>query len=155
MKTILIATLLVCFISVQGVAQNNNSTIYDSLLFENGMAIKKVAVDYKCLGKSPTATTSTNDSLIAAINNAIKLHSETAMEFYHNNKNYYVNLHDKCLRKAVMLNARKTNSHDKSINIMITIVFFENVYYRGNPYAVIIDIKKFSSYNKVDMSSDN
>ena len=29
-----------------------------------------------------------------------------------------------------------------SIKIMITIAFFENVYYRGLPYAVVIDIKR-------------
>ena len=33
-------------------------------------------------------------------------------------------------------------SNVKSIKIMITIAIYENVYYREDPYAVIIDIKR-------------
>lgn len=141
MKIKTFAALLVCIISLQGIAQNKDLTIYDSLRFEKGVAVKNVVVDYKCLGRDPIAATNADDSLIVAINNYIRLRSETAMEFSYNGKNYYISLHDKCLRKATSLNKKKIKRNVESIKVMITIAFYEDFYYRGNPYAVITDIK--------------
>ena len=141
MKIKTFATFLVCFISLQGIAQNKDLSIYDSLRFEKKMATKNVVVDYKCLGRDPIATATARDSLIAAINNSISLRSETAMEFSYNNKVYYISIHDKCMRKAISLNRKKIKRNVESIKVMITIAFYENIYYRGQPYAVITNIK--------------
>lgn len=142
MKKIFFATLLVCFISLQGISQNNNSTIYDSLLFENGMAVKRVVVDYEDFGKGPIASANVNDSLIAAINKSIKLNSNTAIGFRYNCRHYYISLHDRCLQEAKSLCEEIIKSDVESIKVMITIAVYENVYYREDPYAVIVDIKR-------------
>ncbi|MBO4751935.1 MAG: hypothetical protein J5526_04185 [Bacteroidales bacterium] len=142
MKIKTLATLLACIISLRGIAQNKDLTIYDSLRFEKKVASKTVVVDYKCLGRDPIATTNASDSIIAAINNSIRLRSETAMEFSYNNKDYYISIHDKCMRKALSLNKEKIKRNIESIKVMITIAFYENIYYRGEPYAVITNIKR-------------
>ena len=142
MKIKIFAILLVCIISLQGTAQNNDSTLYSFLEFDNGIAVKNIVVDFKCFGKAPSATINANDSLIAAINKSIMLNSNTAMEFYYNSEHYYIGLHDRCSREVKSLFETKMKSNVDSIKIMITIAFFENVYYRGLPYAVVIDIKR-------------
>lgn len=70
------------------------------------------------------------------------LNSNTAMEFYYNNDYYYISIHDRCSREVKSLFETKMKSNVENIKIMITIAFFENVYYRGLPYAVVIDIKR-------------
>jgi hypothetical protein len=142
MKIKIFIILLVCIISLQGTAQNNDSTLYSFLEFDNGIAVKNIVVDFKCIGKDPIATINTNDSLISAINKSIMLNSNTAMEFYYNSEHYYIGLHDRCSLKVRSLIDKKMKSNVDSIKIMITIAFFENVYYRGLPYAVVIDIKR-------------
>lgn len=142
MKIKKLVILLVCTISLNGISQNVDSTIYCSLQFDKGIAVKDIIVDYKCFGKDPIASTNTNDSLIAAINKSIMLNSNTAMEFYYNGKLYYISLHDRCLREAESLFEEMTKSAVESIRIIITIAIYENIYYRGKPYAVIFDIKR-------------
>ena len=141
MRIKIFVILLVCIISLQCTAQNNDSTLYSFLEFDNGIAVKNIVVDFKCVGKAPSATINANDSLIAAINKSIMLNSNTAMEFYYNSEHYYIGLHDRCSRKVSSLIDKKMKSNVDSIKIMITIAFFENVYYRGLPYAVVIDIR--------------
>lgn len=142
MKKILFATLLACTISLNSIAQNNDSTIYCSLKFDKGVAAKDVVVEYTSLGKDPIATVNANDSSIAAINKSIKLNSNTAMGFRYNSKFYYISLHDRCLQDAKSLFDEIIKSNVESIKIMITIAIYENVYYREDPYAVIVDIKR-------------
>lgn len=142
MKIKIFAILLLCTLAVQSIAQNNDSTLYSSLEFDNGIAVKDVVVDFKCFGKDPIATINAKDSLISAINKSIMLNSNTAMEFYYNNDYYYISIHDRCSREVKSLFETKMKSNVDSIKIMITIAFFENVYYRGLPYAVVIDIKR-------------
>ena len=141
MKIKIFAILLLCTLAVQSIAQNNDSTLYSSLEFDNGIAVKDVVVDFKSFGKDPTATINARDSLIAAINKSIMLNSNTAMGFDYNNEHYYIGLHNRCMQEAISLLENNKNNVD-SIKIMITIAFFENVYYRGLPYAVVIDIKR-------------
>ena len=142
MKIKIFAILLLCTLAVQSIAQNNDSTLYSSLEFDNGIAVKDVVVDFKSFGKCPLATiNNTNDSLIAAINKSIMLNSNTAIEFDYNNEHYYIGLHNRCKQEAISLLEKNKNNFE-SIKIMITIAFFENVYYRGLPYAVVIDIKQ-------------
>ena len=141
MKIKIFAILLICTFSLQSIAQNNDSTLYSSLEFENGIAVKDVVVDFKSFGKDPTATINARDSLIAAINKSIMLNSNTALEFDYNNEHYYISLHNRCKQEAISL-WEKNKNNVESIKIMITIAFFENVYYRGLPYAVVIDIKQ-------------
>ena len=142
MKIKIFAILLLCILAVQSIAQNNDSTLYSSLEFDNGIAVKDVVVDFKSFGKCPLATiNNTNDSLIAAINKSIMLNSNTAMGFDYNNEHYYIGLHERCKQEAISL-LEKNKNNVESIKIMITIAFFENVYYRGLPYAVVIDIKQ-------------
>ena len=141
MKIKIFAILLLCTFSLQSIAQNNDSTLYSSLEFDNGIAVKDVVVDFKSFGKDPTATINTRDSLIAAINKSIMLNSNTAIEFDYNNEHYYIGLHNRCRQEAISL-LEKNKNNVESIKIMITIAFFENVYYRGRPYAVVIDIKQ-------------
>ena len=142
MRIKIFVILLVCIISLQCTAQNNDSTLYGFLEFNNGIAVKDVVVDFKSVGKYPLATINAKDSLIAAINKSIMLNSNTAMEFYYNNDYYYISIHDRCSREVKSLFETKMKSNVDSIKIMITIAFFENVYYRGLPYAVVIDIKR-------------
>ena len=142
MKIKIFVILLVCIISLQGTAQNNDSTLYSFLEFDNGIAVKNIVVDFKCFGKDPIATINAKDSLISAINKSIMLNSNTAMEFYYNNDYYYISIHDRCSRELKSLFETKMKSNVENIKIMITIAFFENVYYRGLPYAVVIDIKR-------------
>lgn len=143
MKIKIFAILLLCTLAVQSIAQNNDSTLYSSLEFDNGIAVKDVVVDFKSFGKFPLATiNNTNDSLIAAINKSIMLNSNTALEFDYNNEHYYIALHERCRQETISLFEKITKSNVESIKIMITIAFFENVYYRGLPYAVVIDIKQ-------------
>ena len=142
MRIKIFVILLVCIISLQCTAQNNDSTLYGFLEFNNGIAVKDVVVDFKSVGKYPLATINAKDSLIAAINKSLMLNSNTAMEFYYNSEHYYIGLHDRCSRKVRSLIDKKMKSNVDSIKIMITIAFFENVYYRGLPYAVVIDIKR-------------
>ena len=142
MKIKIFAILLLCTLAVQSIAQNNDSTLYSSLEFDNGIAVKDVVVDFKSFGKAPTATINARDSLIAAINKSIMLNSNTALEFDYNNEHYYIGLHERCRQETISLFEKKTKSNVESIKIMITIAFFENVYYRGLPYAVVIDIKR-------------
>lgn len=142
MKIKIFAILLLCTLAVQSIAQNNDSTLYSSLEFDNGIAVKNIVVDFKCFGKDPIATINAKDSLISAINKSIMLNSNTAMEFYYNNDYYYISMHDRCSREVKSLFETKMKSNVDSIKIMITIAFFENVYYRGLPYAVVIDIKQ-------------
>lgn len=142
MKIKIFVILLVCIISLQGTAQNNDSTLYSFLEFDNGIAVKNIVVDFKCFGKDPIATINAKDSLISAINKSIMLNSNTAMEFYYNNDYYYISIHDRCSREVKSLFETKMKSNVENIKIMITIAFFENVYYRGLPYAVVIDIKR-------------
>ena len=139
MKIKIFAILLLCTLAVQSIAQNNDSTLYSSLEFDNGVAVKDVVVDFKSIGKDPTATINARDSLIAAINKSIMLNSNTAIEFDYNNEHYYIGLHNRCMQEAISL-LEKNKNNVESIKIMITIAFFENVYYRGLPYAVVIDI---------------
>jgi hypothetical protein len=142
MKIKIFAILLLCTLAVQSIAQNNDSTLYSSLEFDNGIAVKDVVVDFKSFGKCPLATiNNTNDSLIAAINKSIMLNSNTALEFDYNNEHYYIGLHERCKQEAISL-LEKNKNNVESIKIMITIAFFENVYYCGLPYAVVIDIKQ-------------
>ena len=141
MKIKIFAILLLCTLSLQSIAQNNDSTLYSSLEFDNGVAVKDVVVDFKSIGKDPTATINARDSLIAAINKSIMLNSNTAIEFDYNNEHYYIGLHNRCKQEAISL-LEKNKNNVESIKIMITIAFFENVYYRGLPYAVVIDIKQ-------------
>ena len=141
MKIKIFAILLLCTFSLQSIAQNNDSTLYSSLEFDNGIAVKDVVVDFKSFGKDPTATINARDSLIAAINKSIMLNSNTAIEFDYNNEQYYIGLHERCKQEAISL-LEKNKNNVESIKIMITIAFFENVYYRGLPYAVVIDIKQ-------------
>ena len=141
MKIKIFVILLVCIISLQGTAQNNDSTLYSFLEFDNGIAVKNIVVDFKCFGKDPIATINAKDSLISAINKSIMLNSNTAMGFDYNNEHYYIGLHNRCMQEAISLLENNKNNVD-SIKIMITIAFFENVYYRGLPYAVVIDIKR-------------
>ena len=141
MKIKIFAILLLCTLSLQSIAQNNDSTLYSSLEFDNGIAVKDVVVDFKSIGKDPTATINARDSLIAAINKSIMLNSNTAIEFDYNNEHYYIGLHNRCKQEAISL-LEKNKNNVESIKIMITIAFFENVYYRGLPYAVVIDIKQ-------------
>ena len=141
MKIKIFAILLLCTFSLQSIAQNNDSTLYSSLEFDNGIAVKDVVVDFKSFGKDPTATINARDSLIAAINKSIMLNSNTAIEFDYNNEHYYIGLHERCKQEAISL-LEKNKNNVESIKIMITIAFFENVYYRGLPYAVVIDIKQ-------------
>ena len=142
MKIKIFAILLLCTFSLQSIAQNNDSTLYSSLEFDNGIAVKDVVVDFKSFGKDPTATINARDSLIAAINKSIMLNSNTALEFDYNNEHYYIGLHERCRQETTSLFEKITKSNVESIKIMITIAFFENVYYRGLPYAVVIDIKQ-------------
>ena len=142
MKIKIFAILLFCTFSLQSIAQNNDSTLYSSLEFDNGIAVKDVVVDFKSFGKDPTATINARDSLIAAINKSIMLNSNTALEFDYNNEHYYIGLHERCRQETISLFEKITKSNVESIKIMITIAFFENVYYRGLPYAVVIDIKQ-------------
>ena len=142
MKIKIFAILLLCTLAVQSIAQNNDSTLYSSLEFDNGIAVKDVVVDFKSFGKDPTATINARDSLIAAINKSIMLNSNTALEFDYNNEHYYIGLHERCRQETISLFEKITKSNVESIKIMITIAFFENVYYRGLPYAVVIDIKQ-------------
>ena len=143
MKIKIFAILLHCTLAVQSIAQNNDSTLYSSLEFDNGIAVKDVVVDFKSFGKCPLATiNNTNDSLIAAINKSIMLNSNTALEFDYNNEHYYIGLHERCRQETISLFEKITKSNVESIKIMITIAFFENVYYHGLPYAVVIDIKQ-------------
>lgn len=142
MKKIIFATLFVCTLSLQSIAQNNDSTIYCSLEFDNGIAVKDVVVEFTSSGKSSIATINANDSSIAAINKSIKLNSNTAMGFRYNSKDYYISLHDRCLQEAKSLCEEIIKSDVESIKIMITIAVYENVYYREDPYAVIVDIKR-------------
>ena len=142
MKIKIFAILLLSTLAVQSIAQNNDSTLYSSLEFDNGIAVKDVVVDFKSFGKCPLATiNNTNDSLIAAINKSIMLNSNTALEFDYNNEHYYIGLHERCRQEAISL-WEKNKNNVESIKIMITIAFFENVYYHGLPYAVVIDIKQ-------------
>ena len=142
MKIKIFAILLFCTFSLQSIAQNNDSTLYSSLEFDNGIAVKDVVVDFKSFGKCPLATiNNTNDSLIAAINKSIMLNSNTALEFDYNNEHYYIGLHERCRQETISL-WEKNKNNVESIKIMITIAFFENVYYHGLPYAVVIDIKQ-------------
>ncbi len=141
MRIKIFVILLVCIISLQCTAQNNDSTLYGFLEFNNGIAVKDVVVDFKSVGKYPLATINAKDSLIAAINKSIMLNSNTAMGFDYNNEHYYIGLHNRCMQEAISLLENNKNNVD-SIKIMITIAFFENVYYRGLPYAVVIDIKR-------------
>ena len=142
MKIKIFAILLLCTFSLQSIAQNNDSTLYSSLEFDNGIAVKDVVVDFKSFGKCPLATiNNTNDSLIAAINKSIMLNSNTALEFDYNNEHYYISLHERCRQETISL-WEKNKNNVESIKIMITIAFFENVYYHGLPYAVVIDIKQ-------------
>ena len=141
MKIKIFAILLLCTFSLQSIAQNNDSTLYSSLEFDNGVAVKDVVVDFKSIGKDPTATINARDSLIAAINKSIMLNSNTAIEFDYNNEHYYIGLHNRCKQEAISL-LEKNKNNVESIKIMITIAFFENVYYCGLPYAVVIDIKQ-------------
>lgn len=141
MKIKIFAILLFLTFSFKSIAQNNDSTLYSFLEFDNGIAVKDIVVDFKCFGKAPSATINANDSLIAAINKSIMLNSNTAMEFYYNSEHYYIGLHDRCSREVKSLFETKMKSNVDSIKIMITIAFFENVYYRGLPYAVVIDIR--------------
>lgn len=142
MKIKIFAILLFLTFSFKSIAQNNDSTLYSFLEFDNGIAVKDIVVDFKCVGKDPIATINAKDSLISAINKSIMLNSNTAMEFYYNSEHYYIGLHDRCSRKVRSLIDKKMKSNVDSIKIMITIAFFENVYYRGLPYAVVIDIKR-------------
>lgn len=142
MKKIIFATLLVCTLSLQSIAQNNDSTIYCSLEFDKGVAVKDIVVEYTSFGKSSIATINANDSLIAAINKSIMLNSNTAMGFRYNSKSYYISLHDTCLQEAKSLFNEIIKSNVESIKVMITIAVYENVYYREEPYAVIVDIKR-------------
>ena len=142
MKIKIFAILLLCTFSLQSIAQNNDSTLYSSLEFDNGIAVKDVVVDFKSFGKDPTATINARDSLIAAINKSIMLNSNTALEFDYNNEHYYIGLHERCRQETISLFEKITKSNVESIKIMITIAFFENVYYHGLPYAVVIDIKQ-------------
>ena len=144
MKTIIFATLFVCTLSLQSIAQNIDSTIYCSLEFDKGVAVKDVVVEYIDFGKSSIATINANDSSIAALNKSIMLNSNTAMGFRYNCKYYYISIHDRCLQEAKSLFNEMMKSNVKSIKIMITIAIYENVYYREDPYAVIIDIKRKS-----------
>ena len=141
MKIKIFAILLLCTFSLQSIAQNNDSTLYSSLEFDNGIAVKDVVVDFKSFGKDP-ATINARDSLIAAINKSIMLSSNTALEFDYNNEHYYIGLHNRCKQETISLWEKKNKNNVESIKIMITIAFFENVYYRGLPYAVVIDIKQ-------------
>jgi len=142
MKIKIFVILLFLTFSFQSIAQNNDSTLYSFLEFDNGIAVKNIVVDFKCFGKDPIATINAKDSLISAINKSIMLNSNTAMEFYYNNDYYYISIHDRCSREVKSLFETKMKSNVDSIKIMITIAFFENVYYRGLPYAVVIDIKR-------------
>lgn len=142
MKIKIFAILLLCTLSLQSIAQNNDSTLYSFLEFDNGVAVKDVVVDFKSFGKAPTATINARDSLIAAINKSIMLNSNTAIEFDYNNEHYYIGLHNRCMQEVKSLFEKKMKSNVESLKIMVTIAFFENVYYRGVPYAVIIDIKR-------------
>ena len=142
MKIKIFVILLFLTFSFQSIAQNNDSTLYSFLEFDNGIAVKNIVLDFKCFGKDPIATINAKDSLISAINKSIMLNSNTAMEFYYNNDYYYISIHDRCSREVKSLFETKMKSNVDSIKIMITIAFFENVYYRGLPYAVVIDIKR-------------
>ena len=51
MKIKIFAILLHCTLAVQSIAQNNDSTLYSSLEFDNGIAVKDVVVDFKSFGK--------------------------------------------------------------------------------------------------------
>lgn len=142
MKIKISVILLLCTLALQSIAQNNDSTLYSSLEFDNGIAVKDIVVDFKSFGKDPTATINARDSLIAAINKSIMLNSNTALEFDYNNEHYYIGLHQRCRQETISLFLEKNKNNVESIKIMITIAFFENVYYRGLPYAVVIDIKQ-------------
>ncbi len=108
MKIKIFAILLLCILAVQSIAQNNDSTLYSSLEFDNGIAVKDVVVDFKSFGKCPLATiNNTNDSLIAAINKSIMLNSNTALEFDYNNEHYYISLHERCRQETISLLEKK------------------------------------------------
>jgi len=64
------------------------------------------------------------------------------MGFRYNSKSYYISLHDTCLQEAKSLFNEIIKSNVESIKVMITIAVYENVYYREEPYAVIVDIKR-------------
>ena len=115
MKIKIFAILLFLTFSFKSIAQNNDSTLYSFLEFDNGIAVKDIVVDFKCVGKDPIATINAKDSLISAINKSIMLNSNTAMEFYYNNDYFMLipNNPNQCLIKWTLASEEIHNLYDE------------------------------------------
>ena len=126
---IIIYMLLIYSNSIK--AQCCIDSLYDSLLFTNGICKKTITATYLSCGKNQISS-ETNDN-IRKIRKQIKYIPQSSVSFLYKDRKYYISVSNEC----------DMSKYSKGDKIKIEIIFFKDIkqpYKYKNPFSFISSI---------------